>query len=273
MDFDVFAQREREGWANHDTLQNYETLFGPVTRQGEQALADAVSPTGGSTALDLCCGQGGLSAAFVERGAQTTGLDFSEPMLAVARQAVPEAEFIWGDAQELPFEDGSFDAVASNFGLPHVPDQPKALSEIARVLRPGGRFAVTTWTAPPHNPAFGAFFGAVQAHGDMSKPRPAQPDFFQFSDPDQARTLLSDSGLSLTGHETREAIWELENADGLFRIFAEATVSAALLIRNQPEDRVALIREAVAGKVEAAFRDGDAYRVPVRYTVVSAAPG
>src|ERR1044071_3445169 len=100
----------------------------------------------GSDALDLCCGTGDLTLALRERigpDGRVVGSDFSEQMLDIARQksgdrALP-AEFGWADALELPYADASFDAVTNGFGFRNLADFDKGLSEMARVLRPGGR--------------------------------------------------------------------------------------------------------------------------------------
>jgi SAM-dependent methyltransferase len=72
-----------------------------------------------------------------------------------------------GDAEALPFADGSFDTVVSNFGIHHVPDAVRALSEACRVLRPGGRIGFTSWAVPAANIAWKILFDAISAHGDL----------------------------------------------------------------------------------------------------------
>lgn len=93
------------------------------------------------------------------------GVDFSPAMLKLAKKHLSDALFIEGDAQSLGFEDGEFDVVVSNFGVCHVPDQPKTLSEIRRVLRPDGKFAMTVWPAPDVSPCFAILTSAIQEHG------------------------------------------------------------------------------------------------------------
>jgi ubiquinone/menaquinone biosynthesis C-methylase UbiE len=68
--------------------------------------------------------------------------------------------FVHGDAQILPFQDNNFDIVISNFGICHVPDQPRALAEASRVLRSGGHFAMTVWCGPDVSPCFEILYGA-----------------------------------------------------------------------------------------------------------------
>ncbi|MFO1489166.1 MAG: ubiquinone/menaquinone biosynthesis methyltransferase, partial [Verrucomicrobiota bacterium] len=98
----------------------------------------------GQRALDLCCGTGDIAMALAGRGARVTGLDFSEPMLAVAREkklngAGQVPEFIQGDAQAVPFPDHSFDRVTVGYGLRNLASLETGLREMHRVTRPGGR--------------------------------------------------------------------------------------------------------------------------------------
>ncbi len=102
----------------------------------------------GDRVLDSCCGTGDLAVACVRAGGRVTGLDFSERMLARARKKSSEVEWVQGDALELPFEDGSFDAATVGFGVRNLADLDGGLAELRRVLRPGGRVGVLEITEP-----------------------------------------------------------------------------------------------------------------------------
>ncbi|KJS21291.1 MAG: hypothetical protein VR72_11085 [Clostridiaceae bacterium BRH_c20a] len=113
----------------------------------------------GGHGLDVCCGTGELAfkmAKLVGKTGNISGLDFSENMLAVAKEklAVSDAKninFVQGDALELPFEDNSFDAATNGFALRNVTDIPKAIREMARVVKPGGK-VVCLEVSRPLNP-------------------------------------------------------------------------------------------------------------------------
>ena len=98
--------------------------------------------------LDACCGTGDLALAARAEGGRVTGLDFSERMLERARQKTAEIEWVQGDLLALPFEEGSFDACTVGFGLRNVDDLDRALSELRRVLRPGGRLGILEIVRP-----------------------------------------------------------------------------------------------------------------------------
>jgi len=110
------------------------------------AAAAAVRP--GDRVLDACCGTGDLALADERVGGNVTGLDFSERMLARAREKSTSVDWVLGDAMSLPFDDGSFDSATVGFGIRNVPDLEASLAELARVLRPGGRLACLEITRP-----------------------------------------------------------------------------------------------------------------------------
>ena len=102
----------------------------------------------GDRVLDACCGTGDLAIAARKAGGNVTGLDFSPRMLERARRKAPSIEWIEGDLLSLPFEDGSFEAATVGFGVRNVADLERALAELRRVLRSGGRLAILEITQP-----------------------------------------------------------------------------------------------------------------------------
>jgi demethylmenaquinone methyltransferase/2-methoxy-6-polyprenyl-1,4-benzoquinol methylase len=102
----------------------------------------------GDDVLDACCGTGDLALACARRGGKVTGIDFSERMLERARRKGPELEWVRGDLLDLPFADGSFDAATVGFGVRNVEDLERALAQLRRVLRAGGRLGILEITRP-----------------------------------------------------------------------------------------------------------------------------
>jgi demethylmenaquinone methyltransferase / 2-methoxy-6-polyprenyl-1,4-benzoquinol methylase len=126
----------------------------------------------GERALDLCCGTGDVTFALARQGMDATGLDFSEPMLSVARQRLAALNaqphlpgtihFLQGDAQQIPFPDNSFDVVTVSYGLRNLADMERGLHEMRRVARPGGRVLVLDF-GKPDNPLWrGIYFGYLR---------------------------------------------------------------------------------------------------------------
>jgi len=123
------------------------TMTAGLDQRWRRATAAAVVRPG-DTVLDACCGTGDLAVACARAGGRVTGLDFSEPMLERARRKAPEVEWVRGDLLALPFADGSFDAATVGFGVRNVDDLERALAELRRVLRVGGRLGILEITRP-----------------------------------------------------------------------------------------------------------------------------
>jgi len=123
------------------------TMTAGLDRRWRRLTATAVVRPGDDV-LDACCGTGDLAIAGAHAGGRVTGLDFSEPMLARARRKAPGISWVNGDLLALPFGDAAFDAATVGFGVRNVEDLPRALSELRRVLRPGGRLAILEITQP-----------------------------------------------------------------------------------------------------------------------------
>ena len=143
-----FRDFEHQGWSSQDVAVGYHDYLSPITTQAIGALLDAAEVGRGTQVVDVATGAGYAAAAAAERGAEVIGIDFSATQVALARRRYPSLEFREGDAGALPFSDGAFGAVVSNFGMPHVPDPDAAISEAFRVLRSGGRFAFSVWASP-----------------------------------------------------------------------------------------------------------------------------
>jgi SAM-dependent methyltransferase len=119
----------------------YDAEPNPHTLLEHAPVLEAVAPSQQDSILDAGCGTGRYSAVFAELGAAVTGADFSEPMLAVARERVPAAKFVQVDLERpLPFGNAVFDKVNCAQTLKHLPDLVRPMRELARVLRPNGRF-------------------------------------------------------------------------------------------------------------------------------------
>lgn len=113
------------------------------------AMVRAVAPVAGERILDIAAGTGTSSVALQRSGARVVAVDFSPGMIAEGRRKHKKIEFIEANAEKLPFGDNEFDAVTISFGLRNVSQPKVALSEMYRVLKPGGRLVVCEFSKPP----------------------------------------------------------------------------------------------------------------------------
>jgi demethylmenaquinone methyltransferase/2-methoxy-6-polyprenyl-1,4-benzoquinol methylase len=150
---DLFAAIARR----YDLLNDLQS-FG-LHRRWKRRVAALAAAAPGARALDLCCGTGDIAFALARRGAETTGLDFSPEMLEVAESRRSKAnrklqvvnlKFLEGDAQQIPFPDGSFDIVTVGYGLRNLAGWERGLDEMFRVARPGARLIVLDFGKPPN---------------------------------------------------------------------------------------------------------------------------
>jgi ubiquinone/menaquinone biosynthesis C-methylase UbiE len=269
-DFKAFQDLEQQGWSDPGRASGYIELFASASDQAIASLVEAVNAGPGLKALDLCCGQGNVSEVLARRGCEVTGVDFSSAMLAFADDRVPGAIFIKADAQNLPFDNAEFDVVVSNLGVCHVPDQPRALAEARRVLRPGGRFAMTVWCGPDVSPCFEIVYGAIKAHGSPGVSAPPGPDFHQFAQKTVAERLLREAGFNDVDLTIVECMWDLDSPGRLSEIYEKGTVRAAMVLGGQPPQNLAAIRSAMAEAVQSRFAWKDRWRVPVPAALVRA---
>lgn len=138
-------QRARATWAAGD-WDSFARLVEPV---GEVVL-DRIDVGPGTELLDVGTGSGGTVAIpAAQRGAKVVGSDVTPELFGPARRRAADAgvdvDWVEADAQDLPFDDGTFDRVVSTFGAMFAPDHSRAAAELVRVCRPGGRIGMTTW--------------------------------------------------------------------------------------------------------------------------------
>lgn len=122
------------------------------TKAWRRAATSTIAPKPGMKILDLAAGTGSSSEPLAAAGAEVIPADFSEGMLAAGRKARPHLPFTKADALNLPFEPETFDVVTISFGLRNTADIDKALREMLRVTKKGGRLVIVEFSAPVWRP-------------------------------------------------------------------------------------------------------------------------
>ena len=267
IDLDEFDEFEERAW--EERVEGYAGFFGAVTGRLVEPLLDATRVGQGTRVLDVATGPGYVAAEAARRGATVCGVDVAEAMVAEAQAEHPGVEFRRADAQSLPFEDGAFDAVVGNFGLPHFGRPELAVAESTRVLASGGRLALTTWDVPAEMRMFGVFLEAVaDAGAGPPDGLPPGPDVFRFSDAGEFRRLFEGQGL--VDVEVRRIAFA--HTVGSFEDFWDAlqrgTVRMPSLVLGQPEEIRERIRAALERRLTTYGSDGG-FELPVSVKLAS----
>ena len=193
---------------------NFAAVAERITEHGERVVERAgVEP--GMDVLDVACGTGNASIPAARAGARVTGLDFAPGLLAIAREraadAMVEIDFVEGNAEELPFEDASFDRVLSTFGHMFAPDHARTAAEMKRVLRPGGAIAVACWTPD------GSIGRMSQTLAELVPPPPGAQPPLQWGTEEHVRELWGEAEF-----ERHEVEWTDESPESYARFMLES---------------------------------------------------
>lgn len=251
--YPAFEELEWTGW--QERAEGYDDTTLQMTGATIPSLISAAGLHADQRVLDVCCGTGEVARHAGDKGAAVTGLDFSPEMLAVARSKVPGARFIEGDAQALPFDDNAFDIVLSNFGHYHLPDPDQAIVEAARVLRPGGTYAFTTWLGPDASPGFQLILDTVLGNVDPNVTLPAAPDAFRLANRDTVTRVMEAAGFIVVSVSTFPS--KITCAPSEFVTFLKAaTVRATMILKAQPEKTREKIEAMLLERVQRFVRDG-----------------
>jgi SAM-dependent methyltransferase len=268
VDLDAFDAFEAAGW--EEKAVAYERFFGVISDRVVAPLLAGASVGAGARVLDVATGPGWVAAQAAERGASVVGVDVAEAMIARARIAHPGLEFRRADAHELPFAASSFDAVVGNLAVMHLSRPERAMAEFARVLRPGGRLALTAWAHPSQHRLAGVFLDAVaEARALPPADLPRGPDFFRFSDDEAFAAALRQQGLASLDVTDITFVQRFASADELWDGMLGATVRVSALLTRQPGEVRQRIRVAF-DRLVAGYRGGDGLELPVAIKLATA---
>ncbi len=247
MNADTVTKYELETWGR--CAKDYLDTFAGLTSQAIPLLLAAVSECRGKTVLDLGSGPGNVAEVFAGCGAEVTGVDFSPQMVKVAQNRYPNIPFKVANGEQLPFDDGTFDAVVCNYVVHHFAQPEVVFREISRVLKPGGHFAFCVWGVPEAQSSVGAFFGAVVAHHDLAE-LPHGP-LFGVTEQSVYEPLLAQAGLIDCQLSMHDVTWEMDSLDPLLQGFWDWGNMSAL-----PLDVQEKIRETTRENSQAFNKDG-----------------
>jgi SAM-dependent methyltransferase len=220
-------------------------------------LIGELAPNPGETVLELGAGTGatGFAAAVIlgQRG-RLISSDFSPAMAEVARRRGTElglrnVEYRVIDAERIELGDDSVDGVLCQSGFMLLADPAAALAEARRVLRSGGRLALSVWGAPERNPWASIGGRMLVERGHLPPPEPGAPGVFAMASEERTRSLLDDAGFTDVRTEEVPVHFAFRDVDDYLRWVMEVAGPFAIVVRGLPEDE----RHVVRARLEEAF--------------------
>jgi SAM-dependent methyltransferase len=237
----------------------------PITAPAWEAVAEAAAIEAGTRVLDVACGSGEFCRLALDRGAEASGIDASEAMVAIARRRAPGADLRVGPMERLPWEDGSFDVVTGFNAFQFAADLAGALAEARRVARRGGRVAVCNWGRREDNELFAVMAALRPLQPPVDRPSPDPPPL---GEPGVLESLAREAGLEPEQAGEVDVPLEAPDGDALARALLAPGGSVAAAIAHAGEGAV---RAAILAAA-APFRRADgSYRLENRFRFVVAA--
>lgn len=258
-----------------ETSRAYEAIFVPaIFAAWTEHVVEGADIGVGHRVLDVACGTGVLSRAALGRCGNAnlvSGLDAAPGMIAVAREIEPGIDWLVGLAESLPFDDGSFDRIISQFGMMFFQNRQKAVEEAFRVARPAGRIAMAIWSSADQNPIYNKIASLLEEQVSSDAANAVRKPFC-LGDPQQVTKLLADAGFKNIAVETMTEAARFPSS----RIIVEADLRGWLPLFgiNLNEEKIA----DVLGKSDALLSQytvstGEAVFQTSAYVVTAQKPG
>jgi SAM-dependent methyltransferase len=259
-DFSAVKQRQQQAWASGD----FAVVASRIVLVAEH-LCNTADLHAGWRVLDVATGSGNAAIAAARHGCTAVGVDYVPALLEAGRRRAEaeglSVELLAGDAEALPFPDGSFDAVTSVFGAMFAPDHAQAAAELLRVSRQGGTIALASWTPDGF---IGELFRTVGAH--VPPPAGVQSPMLWGTEP-HLRELFGDGIVSLEVEE-RTFTFRFGSAEDFvdfFRRWYGPTLKAFAALEGDGRDALEQDLVALARRFDRLGGD-DAVAIPATYT-------
>ena len=212
------ASGERQGQLWSVASRDWAELQEPFCRPLWQDTLSVLGAKPGVRLLDAGCGAGGASVLAAALGSEVTGFDASAALLAIARERLPQSQLVHGDLEQLPFPVGHFHAALAANSIIFAEDIQQAMRELRRVVKPGGRLAITSWGKPEQCEMQDVFAAVASALPQ----RPPGGGPFAWSADGALANLLTEAGLKVIAEGESQCDFRYSNFEAFWRAQSSA---------------------------------------------------
>ena len=270
MDVEDYRRASQEVWeAMAPGWERWRARLADALTPVREWLVGALGPQPGETLLELGAGTGETgfeAAAMVGEDGRLISTDFSPEMVEVARRRGSElglgnADYRVIDAERIELDSGSVDGVLCQSAYMLVADPAAALAETRRVLRPGGRLALSVWGAPERNPWASIGGMILVERGHIPPPKPGAPGVFSMASEERIAMLLEGAGLRSVRTEEVPVRFAFRDLDDYEQWVIDVAGPLAMVVRGLPGDEREVLRVRLR-EAFVPFATGGGYELP-----------
>ena len=266
---DEIRDGQREAWAGLASgWEKWDSIIMSQLAPVSAAMIEQFDLGDGHQHLDIASGTGepGLSIAKLAPTGRVVLTDLAAEMLDIAArraatQSITNIETVTCSADDLPFEDASFDSVSVRFGYMFLPDMAKATAEFVRVLKPGGRLCSSVWVRPEDNPWTSIAMGAIASEVELAPPDPHGPNMFRCAAPRYVGAIYEEAGLREVAEWDVGVELVTRSAEQYWEMISEHVSLAVAALKTVDEPARQRIRATAIANVAGFESDGEV-RVP-----------
>jgi len=258
-------EQQRASWNKFSpSWKKWDDLNMSLLKPMGNEIISIINPQGVDVVLDIAAGTGepGLTIATMLKGGKVIITDLSEDMLEIARENamkrdIKNIETRVCDVCALPFADNTFDAISCRLGFMFFPDMLLAAKEMIRVVRPGGKIAVSVWNVLENNFWITAILGVVNRHIELPATVPGTPGMFRCTEDGLISDLFLQAGLKNCQQKETSAKMNFKTADVYWSMMTEVITIVVSALNKVDAEMKENIRKEVFQELNQKFPNGN----------------